>query len=49
MLSIYGKAMFETLRDSHRGVLGCPSIDKGRWSLPLTRADRRVHGTQPTR
>jgi hypothetical protein len=48
MLSIYGKALFETLRDTHRGVLGCPSIDLGRWSLPLAR-DYRVHGSQPTR
>ena len=44
MLSIYGKAMFETLRDTYRGVLGCPSIDVGRWSLPLTR-NYRVHGS----
>lgn len=48
MLSINGKAMFETLRDTYRGVLGYPSIDLGRWSLPLAR-DYRVHGTQPIR
>jgi hypothetical protein len=48
MLSIYGKAMFRTLRDANRQVLGCPSIETGRWSLPFAR-DHRVHGTQPTR
>jgi hypothetical protein len=29
MHPIYGKAMFRTLRDTHRVVLGCPSIEAG--------------------
>jgi hypothetical protein len=48
MLSIYGKAMFRTLRDTNRGVPGCPSIDKGRGSLPYAK-DHRVQGNQPIR
>jgi len=48
MLSINGKALFATLRDTYRGALGRPSIDMGRWLLPLAR-DYRVHGTPPIR
>jgi hypothetical protein len=48
MLTIYGKAMFKTLRDTNRGVLGCPSIELGSWSRPYAK-DYRVQGNQPIR
>jgi hypothetical protein len=47
MLSINGKALSAT-RDTHRGVLGCPSIDTGCWSLPLAKRYRGL-GSQPIR
>jgi hypothetical protein len=36
MLSIHGIARQETLRESHRGACGCPSI-AGSWSQPVAK------------
>ena len=48
MLTIHGKAMFKTLRDTNRGVLGCPSIELGSGSRPYAK-DSRVQGHPPIR
>jgi len=47
MLSLYGTALFETQRGSHRAALGCPS-NTGSWLRPVAKhyRDRR---TQPIR